>query len=181
MSLKDIPLRRIDGTETKLADFSGKVVMVVNVASKCGLTPQYEGLEKLFQEYGSKGFTILGFPSNQFLGQEPGSNEEIQEFCKLNYGVSFPLFQKIDVKGEGQHPLYKELTKTQPKAQKKGLSFFSWTLKLIGQGKKQSTDILWNFEKFLINKKGEVIARFAPDVKPEEAIIKDAIEAELRS
>jgi glutathione peroxidase len=135
-------------------------LLLVNVASKCGLTPQYEGLEKLQKTYGDKGFSVLGFPCNQFAGQEPGSAEEIAEFCSTNYGVSFPLFEKIDVNGEARHPLYEELTKAEDAEGNAG-------------------DITWNFEKFLVSPVGEVVARFRPRTDPEDAVVVDAITANL--
>jgi glutathione peroxidase len=153
----DFKLNRIDGHAQSLGDFQGKVLLLVNVASKCGLTPQYEGLEKLYQAYHGKGFEVLGFPANQFMGQEPGTNAEIQQFCTLNYGVKFPMFEKIVVKGEGQAPLYHYLTEQSP----------------------FPGEIAWNFEKFLVNRKGEVVARFAPPVTPDAPEVKSAIEAAL--
>ncbi|GAA2997050.1 glutathione peroxidase [Kitasatospora albolonga] len=160
MSLYDIPLRSLDGTPTSLADHKGKALLLVNVASKCGLTPQYAGLERLQQRYADRGFTVLGFPCNQFLGQEPGTAEEIQTFCSTTYGVSFPLFEKIDVNGEDQHPLFAELTKT-PDAE--GIA----------------GEIQWNFEKFVISPDGAVTARIRPRTEPESAEVTTAIEAQL--
>lgn len=138
--------------DVKLSDYKGKVVLVVNVASKCGHTPQYEGLQKLFSENSEQGFVILGFPSNQFLGQEPGTNEEIQKFCKLSYGVTFPVFAKVEVNGEDAIPLYKWLT----------------------ADKKYSGRITWNFNKFLIDRNGQIVNRFGTTEKP------DAIKAEIQ-
>jgi len=160
VSLYDIPINRLDGTSSSLGDFEGQAVLVVNVASKCGLTPQYETLEKLQQEYGDKGFSVVGFPCNQFLGQEPGTAEEIQEFCSTTYGVTFPLTEKIEVNGDGQHPLYAELTP-------------------VADGEGHTGDVRWNFEKFLIGRDGEVLARFAPQVEPQDPAITAAIEAAL--
>ncbi|MFI5532023.1 glutathione peroxidase [Kitasatospora sp. NPDC051853] len=160
MSLYDIPLRSLDGTPTSLADHKGKALLLVNVASKCGLTPQYAGLERLQQRYADRGFTVLGFPCNQFLGQEPGTAEEIQTFCSTTYGVSFPLFEKIDVNGEDQHPLYAELTRA-PDAE--GIA----------------GEIQWNFEKFVISPDGVVTARLRPRTDPESAEVTTAIEAQL--
>jgi len=141
--------KRLNGKEQSLAEYEGKVMIIVNTASKCGFTPQYEGLEKLYQQYRDKGLVVLGFPCNQFGAQEPGEGGEIQEFCQLNYGVSFPMFDKIDVNGNGAHPLYDYL-------------------------KKQATGVLgtesikWNFTKFLVDRNGKVIDRFAPTTKPED-------------
>ncbi|QMU75452.1 glutathione peroxidase [Streptacidiphilus sp. PB12-B1b] len=160
MSLYDIPLRTLDGEATSLAAYQGKAVLLVNVASKCGLTPQYAGLERLQQQYGGRGFTVLGVPCNQFAGQEPGSSEEIQTFCSTTYGVTFPLLEKIDVNGEARHPLYAELTRTADEAGEAG-------------------DVQWNFEKFLLSPEGEVAARFRPRTEPEAAEVVSAIEAQL--
>ncbi|ODT13287.1 MAG: glutathione peroxidase [Kaistia sp. SCN 65-12] len=151
--LYDIAVDRIDGNKASLGDYAGRVLLVVNVASKCGLTPQYDGLEALYRTYKDKGLTVLGFPSNNFKGQEPGSNEEIQEFCRLTYGIDFPMFAKISVTGDDRHPLYDALAGDQ--------------------------DISWNFEKFLIGRDGKVAARFAPQTTPEDPAIVAAIEAEL--
>lgn len=158
-SLYPIPLTLNDGTTTDFGMFKGKVVMVVNVASNCGFTPQYAGLETLYEKFRDRGFEILGVPCNQFAGQEPGSDSEIAEFCQRNFGVTFPLTVKADVRGRSQHPLYAELTKF-----KTGL--------LPGLVK-------WNFEKFLVNREGEVVARFAPTVEPDSAEVIDAIEGAL--
>lgn len=180
-SIFDIPLRRIDGSETTLAAFRGKAILVVNVASACGLTPQYEGLEKLYEEKQKDGLVVVAFPANEFGAQEPGSNEEIAEFCSTKFRVTFPLFEKIVVKGPGQHPLYQRLIEEQPQAQEKPDSGFR--AKLAGYGIKQDhpTDVLWNFEKFLISKDGRVVGRFAPDTTPEDGLLKDAIEHELKA
>ena len=177
------PLNKIEfktsaGKTTSLAEHEGKVVLVVNVASKCGLTPQYEALEKLFEKYQSKGFVVTGFPANEFGAQEPGSNEEIQEFCQLNFGVKFPVYAKIVVKGEGIHPLYAALTSAAPEATKEG-DAFEKKLAQHGLLKGKAEEIQWNFEKFLINKAGKVVGRFAPDMAPDAAVIVKAIEAEL--
>jgi len=174
-----IPVKKIDGTETTLGEFSGKALLVVNVASKCGLTPQYEGLEKVYEKYRDQGFEVLGFPANNFLGQEPGTEEEIQEFCASNYDVQFPLFSKISAKGDDQHPLYTELTATRPSADINNGDAFETKLKGFGQTRENASDILWNFEKFLIAKDGSVAARIAPDVTPEDDRVVAAIEAEL--
>jgi len=148
-SIYDFEFNKSDGSKTNFSEFKGKTVLVVNVASRCGFTPQYEGLEKLYQNFKDKNFVILGFPCNQFGAQEPGSDSEIQEFCKLNYGVSFPVMQKVNVNGEETLPFYKHL-----KTEAKGL---------LG-----SEAVKWNFTKFLIDKSGKVVDRFAPQTKPEE-------------
>jgi glutathione peroxidase len=160
MALYDIPISTLDGSPSSLAPYKGKTLLLVNVASKCGLTPQYEGLEKLQKTYGDKGFSVLGFPCNQFAGQEPGSAEEIAAFCSNTYGVSFPLYEKIDVNGDARHPLYEELTKAEDAEGNAG-------------------DITWNFEKFLVSPAGEVVARFRPRTAPEDAVVVDAITANL--
>ena len=145
----DFSATTIDGKPRKLADYKGKVLLVVNTASQCGFTPQYKGLEAIYQKYKGRGFAVLGFPSNQFGQQEPGSDTEIAEFCEMNFGVSFPLFSKVDVNGADAHPLFKFLTSTKPG--------------LLG-----SEGIKWNFTKFLIGKDGAVIDRYAPNTKPED-------------
>ncbi|MFJ2807044.1 glutathione peroxidase [Kitasatospora sp. NPDC087271] len=160
MSLYDIPLRTLTGEPTSLADYKGKALLIVNVASKCGLTPQYTGLENLQQRYAARGFTVLGFPCNQFAGQEPGSAEEIQTFCSTTYGVTFPLFEKIDVNGDDRHPLYRQLTQ-------------------VADAEGETGDVSWNFEKFLISPDGTVAARLRPRVEPESAELIAAIEAVL--
>ncbi|MDH6125819.1 glutathione peroxidase [Kitasatospora sp. GP82] len=160
MSLYDIPLHTLAGRPASLGDYKGKVLLLVNVASKCGLTPQYAGLERLQQRYAERGFTVLGFPCNQFMGQEPGSAEEIQTFCSTTYGVSFPLFEKIEVNGDGRHPLYAELTET-------------------ADAEGQAGDVTWNFEKFVIGTDGAVLGRFRPRTEPESAELIAAIEAHL--
>ncbi len=159
-TLYDIPLRTLGGEPASLADHRGKALLIVNVASKCGLTPQYEGLERLQKRYADRGFSVLGFPCNQFGGQEPGSAEEIETFCSTNYGVSFPLYEKADVNGEGRQPLYTELTRT-------------------ADAEGEAGDIQWNFEKFLVGPDGTVAARFRPRTEPESAEVTDAIEAAL--
>jgi glutathione peroxidase len=160
MSVYDIGVKTIDGEETTLAEYKGKALMVVNVASKCGFTPQYEALQKLYTDFHDRGFEILGFPCNQFGGQEPGTNEEIKEFCSLNWGVTFPMFDKVDVNGDGQHPLYAELTKHP-------------------DHKGNAGDVGWNFEKFLISPEGEVVARFRTNAKPDAPYMVSAIEEQL--
>ncbi|MBJ7221092.1 MULTISPECIES: glutathione peroxidase [unclassified Brenneria] len=174
-----IPLKTIDGQQTTLESYQGKVALIVNVASKCGLTKQYDALEKIYETYRDQGFVVLGFPSNEFAGQEPGSDEEIQAFCRTTFGVQFPMFSKIDVNGAGRHPLYQLLIREQPKATNSLLSGFY--ARLVNKGRKPANpeDILWNFEKFLIARDGSVIQRFAPDLAPDDATITDAIEAAL--
>jgi glutathione peroxidase len=177
VSLYDIPLRQIDGSSASLADYSGNVLLVVNVASKCGLTPQYTELERLYQDKHANGFEVLGFPANNFKGQEPGSDSEIANFCSANYGVHFPLFSKISVLGEDQHPLYARLTAAQPAAIGDGP--FRERLKGYGVNAANPSDVLWNFEKFLLSRKGEVVARFAPDIPADDPRLVSAIDAEL--
>ena len=174
----DITVKDMDGSDVSLANYKGKVLLIVNVASKCGLTPQYEGLEALYQKYKDQGLEILAFPCNQFLGQEPGTNEEIQSFCSLNYNVTFPLFDKIDVNGEAESPLYTYLKKQAPfKGYPEGAEEFATMLDEIhqktGTGFDQGDAIRWNFGKFLVSKDGKTILRFEPMVTPdmmEEAI-----------
>ena len=176
----DITVKDMDGSDVSLANYKGKVLLIVNVASKCGLTPQYEGLEALYQKYKDQGLEILGFPCNQFLEQEPGTNEEIQSFCSLNYNVTFPLFDKIDVNGEAESPLYTYLKKQAPfKGYPEGTEEFATMLDEIhqktGTGFDQGDAIRWNFGKFLVSKDGKTILRFEPMVTPdmmEEAIQK---------
>lgn len=177
--IDNIPLRLIDGTPTTLEAFKGKALLLVNVASKCGLTPQYEGLEKLYEAYQEKGLVVLGFPANNFGAQEPGTPAEIQEFCRMNYSIKFPLFEKISVKGSDQHPLYKKLVETKPKALSANGDVFEEKLKGYGITRENPSDILWNFEKFLINQKGEVVERFSPDTEPTNAALVKAIEGLL--
>ena len=177
--LYEIPVRKIDGTETTLGEFEGKALLLVNVASKCGLTPQYEGLESLYKQYKDKGLAVLGFPANNFLAQEPGTNEEIQEFCQLNYDVSFPLFQKISVKGGDKHPLYDLLTTEKAEHDISNGNDFEEKLAGFGQKREEPSDVLWNFEKFLIAKDGTVAARIAPDVTAEDLRVVAAVEQEL--
>jgi glutathione peroxidase len=160
MALYDIPIHTLQGGDAKLGDYAGKTLLLVNVASKCGLTPQYEGLERLQKNYADRGFSVIGFPCNQFMGQEPGTAEEIEQFCSTTYGVSFPLMEKIEVNGEGRHPIYEELTD-----------------KTDAEGK--AGDITWNFEKFLVSPQGEIVARYRPQVEPEDQAIVGDIEALL--
>lgn len=175
----DFAVTTINGKNTKLNDYNGKVILIVNVASKCGLTPQYEGLEKLYKQYREQGLEVLGFPANEFLAQEPGTNAEIQEFCRMNYGVDFPMFEKIVVKGEGQHPLYNYLTNTKPEATQKPGGTLLERLNSKGLLTGKANDIKWNFEKFLVNRKGDVVERFSPELDPMDPIITSAIQREL--
>jgi glutathione peroxidase len=177
--LYGISAKRIDGSDAKLGDYKGEVLLIVNVASKCGLTPQYADLEKVYETYHGKGFEVLGFPANEFAGQEPGSNGEIASFCETKFGVKFPMFEKIVVKGEGQHPLYKHLIESYPKAEANPDSQLRKILDKNGLGPKNATDIAWNFEKFLVDRKGEVVARFAPDIPPTDPRVTGAIESQL--
>jgi glutathione peroxidase len=161
VTLLDTPVTTIDGNETTLAELAGgKALLIVNVASKCGFTRQYEGLEQLHEKYGDRGFSVLGFPCNQFGGQEPGTEQEIQEFCSTTWGVTFPLFAKVEVNGPGRHPLFAQLTETATQGGEAG-------------------DVQWNFEKFLISPEGKVVARFGTKTEPEDVELVDAIEAQL--
>jgi glutathione peroxidase len=160
MSVYDVPVGSLDGQSDELAQQKGNVALVVNVASQCGLTPQYAGLQRLHEQYRDRGFTVLGFPCNQFGAQEPGTHDEIKQFCETSYGVTFPMFEKLEVNGAGRHPLYDELTKT-------------------ADAEGHSGDIRWNFEKFLVSRDGEVIARFSPLVEPEAPEVVEAIERAL--
>ena len=158
------------GAEVNLADFEGKVLMIVNTASKCGFTPQYDGLEALYQKYKAQGFVILGFPCDQFAGQEPGSNDEIAEFCRLNHGVTFPLMAKTDVNGAKAEPVFEYLKAQAPVEEYKGLKAKATRTLLKGLSKsvEKDSDILWNFTKFLMNRDGTIIKRYAPTVTPDE-------------
>lgn len=176
--LYEIPVKTIEGEETNLSEYKDKVLLVVNVASKCGLTPQYEGLEKLYEKYRGRGFEILGFPANNFMEQEPGTNEEIKNFCSTNYNVQFPLFSKISVKGDDRHELYQYLTETKPETDVND-GDLEEKLKGYGSERSQPDEVLWNFEKFLIGKNGEIAARFAPDVTPEDERLRSKVEEEL--
>lgn len=159
-SMYEFTMKDIDGNDVKLEKYKGSVLMLVNVASKCGLTPQYTALQATYEKYKDKGFVVLGFPANNFMGQEPGSEKEIKEFCQLKYDVTFPMFSKISVKGSDQHPLYTFLTHKDTNPGFEG-------------------DITWNFEKFLTDKNGKVVARFSPSTVPDDPGVVKAIEAEL--
>ena len=175
----DIPVQRITGESTSLSEFKGKVLLVVNVASKCGLTPQYEGLETLYEQYRGQGLVVAGFPANDFRSQEPGTNEEIQSFCTTNYGVRFPMFSKITVVGANKHPLYSALIAAQPEALSVTNIPFREKLKGYGIETNPDPELQWNFEKFLVSRKGEVVKRFAPDTLPDAPELVASIEAEL--
>jgi glutathione peroxidase len=159
-SVLDVDIDALQGGAADLGQYKGKAVLIVNVASKCGLTPQYAGLEKLQEQYADRGFTVLGVPCNQFMGQEPGSSEEIAEFCSATYGVTFPMTEKVEANGDGRHPLYDRLTG-------------------FADAEGHTGDIRWNFEKFLIGRDGEVVARFSPQTEPESAEVVAAVEAQL--
>jgi glutathione peroxidase len=154
----DFKMRSLQGPERDLSEFRGDVVMIVNVASRCGLTPQYKGLQQLFDRYRERGFVVLGFPANDFRGQEPGTDAEIREFCKANYGVTFPMFSKIQVTGEGIHPLYQRLT---------------------AQPEPVGGPVQWNFQKYLVDRSGNVVARFGPRTEPLDAALVARLEALL--
>jgi glutathione peroxidase len=177
-AIQQIPILTIDAEETSLADHAGSVLLIVNVASKCGLTPQYEQLEKLYEARRDQGLVVLGFPANDFGAQEPGTNEEIAEFCQTNFSVAFPLFSKISVVGEDQHPLYRELTTAIPRAEGDPDTFRE-RLRSFGIPASDDPDILWNFEKFLVARDGTVVRRFAPAMTPDDPVIVAAVEEEL--
>jgi len=183
-NLYDVPLNRITGEAASLADYRGKVLLVVNVASQCGLTPQYDALEKLYTRFKDSGLEVLGFPANDFGSQEPGTNEEIQSFCRGTFGVNFPMFSKIAVTGPDTHPLYKSLIEAQPKATGDGRAAMRENLNgFLGKKHNSTTNpepgILWNFEKFLVGRNGSVVARFSPEVVPDDPAVVAAIESAL--
>ncbi|EPL3463101.1 glutathione peroxidase [Enterobacter ludwigii] len=169
----------IEGEKTTLESYKGNVLLIVNVASKCGLTPQYEQLENIQKAWERDGFTVLGFPCNQFLGQEPGSEDEIKTFCSTTYGVTFPMFSKIDVNGEHRHPLYAKLVAAAPTAVAPEGSGFYERMASKGRAPLYPDDILWNFEKFLIGRDGQVVQRFSPDMTPEDPIVMESIKLAL--
>ena len=177
-ALQQIPLTTIDGRETSLEAHAGNVLLVVNVASKCGLTPQYTALEQLYETKRDEGFAVLGFPANNFGAQEPGTNEEIAEFCSTTFDVQFPLFAKVSVAGHDQHPLYRELTTAIPRAEGDSDGFRE---RLRGHGitPNEDPDVVWNFEKFLVGRDGKVARRFAPTITPDDPTILAAIDEEL--
>jgi glutathione peroxidase len=160
MPIYDARINTLEGSPADLGDYEGKALLVVNVASKCGLTPQYAGLQKLHEEYAARGFEVLGFPCNQFMGQEPGTADEIRDFCDTNYGVTFPIFEKIDVNGDQRHPIFAELTEAADASGEAG-------------------DVKWNFEKFLVAPDGKVVGRFRPQVPPDDPALVAAIEEQL--
>jgi len=176
-AVTDIPLETIDGKPASLADYAGKVALVVNVASKCGLTPQYEGLEALYRSYRDRGLVVLGFPANDFGAQEPGTNEEIVEFCSTKFDVKFPMFEKISVVGEDKHPLYRKLTAAQPEAE--GDATMRSRLAGYGMTPNPKPEVLWNFEKFVVGKDGTVLARFSPDTAPDDATLLKVLDEAL--
>jgi glutathione peroxidase len=176
-TIYDIPLTTIDGAATDLGSYRGKVALVVNVASKCGLTPQYEGLESLYRQKRDDGLVVLGFPANNFGGQEPGTEAQIAEFCSLTYGVDFPMFQKISVTGPDRHPLYDALIAAQPEAQ--GADGMRQKLAGYGIPPTAPSDVLWNFEKFLVARDGAVIGRFSPDIAADDPRLLAAIDAAM--
>jgi glutathione peroxidase len=178
-TLYDIPLKTIDGAPASLGDYRGKALLVVNVASKCGLTPQYECLEALYRDRKGQGLVVLGFPANNFGAQEPGTEAEIADFCSLTYGVDFPMFAKISVKGEDRHPLYDALVAAQPKAE--GADAMREKLAGYGVPAGAPSDVLWNFEKFVVGRDGKVVARFSPDITADDPRLTAALDAALAS
>jgi len=160
VTVHDIPVNTLEGQQASLADLAGQTLLIVNVASKCGLTPQYEGLERLHEQFTDRGFSVVGFPCNQFGGQEPGSAEEIAAFCSTTYGVTFPMFEKVEVNGPGRHPIYTELT-------------------VVPDATGAAGDIQWNFEKFLVTPDGKVAGRFRPRTGPDDPELVAAVEASL--
>lgn len=179
-ALQTLSFKDKNGTDKTLADYPAKAKLVVNVASKCGLTPQYTGLQALYEKYQAQGLEILAFPANEFLAQEPGNNEEIQNFCSLNYGVTFPVLQKIVVKGDDIHPLYQALITGHPEATKNADNAFEDRLKGANLLTGEPHEIHWNFEKFLVNGDGEIVARFFPDITAEDERVVAAIDALLK-
>jgi glutathione peroxidase len=182
-SIYDVPVETITGEPTSLAAYRGKVLLVVNVASKCGLTPQYDALEKVYARFKEQGLVVLGFPANDFGEQEPGSNEEIATFCRASFGVDFPMFSKITVTGEKIHPLYQELIEAKPVAGGTTRESFRERLANFLSKRNETPNpepgILWNFEKFLVGRDGTVLARFSPEIVPDDSQIVGAIEAAL--
>lgn len=185
-TLSNLPLTSLDNTQTSLDAYKGKVLLIVNVASKCGLTPQYTALEQLYKRFEPQGFAVLGFPANDFAGQEPGDNAEIARFCSIEYPVSFPLFSKTSVVGPDKHPLYKELIAAAPEQTVNNGP--GWRDHLTSFAEKHGVpgpnalpELLWNFEKFLVGRDGTVLTRFAPDVTPDDPRLVQAIEDALKS
>lgn len=178
-SIYDIPLQRLDGSAATLGDFRGQVLLIVNVASQCGLTPQYAGLESLYEAYHEQGLSVLGFPCNDFAGQEPGSSEEIKAFCEGTFGVRFPIFAKVAINGPARHPLYAALIAAQPLASQKPDGTLRQRLADRNLLSPVASDVAWNFEKFLVSRTGDVIGRFAPDIAPDDPALRQAILAAL--
>lgn len=178
-TLYDVPLQRLDGSPCTLAEFAGKVLLLVNVASKCGFTAQYAGLEALFERYRERGLLVLGFPCNDFAGQEPGSPEEIQQFCATTYQVQFPLFAKLNINSAPRHPLYAALIAAQPQSTTPANSDLRAKLADYKLLPAHESDVLWNFEKFLVGRDGRVRGRFSPDMKPDDGQLIAAIEEAL--
>ncbi len=176
-ALYDVPVAKIDGAAASLREHAGEVLLIVNVASKCGLTPQYAGLEALQKRYGARGFSVLGFPANDFAGQEPGTNAEILEFCATNFGVKFPLYSKIAVTGTHKHPLYRFLIEQKPDTE--GRLHMETMLRGYNMEPTPKPEVVWNFEKFLVNRRGQVVQRFAPGTAPDASELIAAIESEL--
>lgn len=177
-ALQDIALTRNDGSADTLGDHAGKVLLIVNVASQCGLTPQYSGLQALQDKYGDQGFEVLGFPANDFGAQEPGTDDEIATFCETNFNVSFPLYAKASVVGDDKQPLYAELVKAAP-TKLGDVEGMRENLRGYGMTPNEDPEVLWNFEKFLVGRDGEVLARFTPSIAPDDAILTEAIEKAL--
>lgn len=178
-TLYDLNVKTIDGDNARLARFRGKVLLVVNVASQCGLTPQYAQLQALYRKYRSQGLEVLGFPCNQFGGQEPGNEADIREFCSLNYDVTFPMFAKIDVNGESRHPLFHYLITHQPVRETLPDGQLKPNLLKAGLLPEEETEVLWNFEKFLVDRDGRAMARFSPDIDVEHPVFIEALEHAL--
>lgn len=178
-SILNTEVKTIDGDVISLETYAGNVLLIVNVASKCGLTPQYEQLENIQKAWGGQGFSVLGFPCNQFLGQEPGSEDEIKTYCATTWGVTFPMFSKIDVNGEERHPLYQKLIDAAPLAVAPEGSGFYARMVSKGRAPLYPDDILWNFEKFLVGRDGTVIQRFSPDMTPEDPVVMESIQLAL--
>jgi len=178
MSILDVPVARIDGTPTSLAEYKGKVLLIVNVASQCGFTPQYAALETMYEANREKGLVVCGFPANDFGAQEPGSNKEIQSFCETSFGVRFPMYSKIVVTGAERHPLYNALVESRPETTGDTRDLRQHLVE-FGVQPTSEPEVLWNFEKFLVSRDGKVVGRFAPDIVPDDAVLREAIEAEL--
>ena len=178
-AIQEIPLKTLRGAPTSLADYAGKVLLVVNVASKCGLTPQYEGLEKLYTQQRDRGLVVLGFPAKDFGAQEPGTHEEIETFCTANYGVDFPMFEKVVATGPDKHPLYAALTSAIPTKAGGDPEVFREKLRGYGMTPTEDPEVLWNFEKFVIDRSGNVVARFDPNTTPEDPALLAAIDKAL--